>query len=30
MYYLVPTAKNVDDAARDLEAAVRKHELGAP
>jgi uncharacterized protein (DUF302 family) len=28
MYYIVPTAKNVDDAASDLEAAVRKHEFG--
>jgi uncharacterized protein (DUF302 family)/RNA polymerase-binding transcription factor DksA len=27
-YYIVPTAKNVDDAARDLEAAVRKHGFG--
>jgi RNA polymerase-binding protein DksA len=28
MYYIVPTAKNVDDAARDLEAAVQKHKFG--
>jgi RNA polymerase-binding protein DksA len=28
MYYVVPTSKNVADAARDLEAAVRKHEFG--
>ena len=28
MYYIVPTAKKVDDAARDLEAAVRKHGFG--
>ena len=28
MYYIVPTAKNVDDAARDLEAAVHKHKFG--
>jgi uncharacterized protein (DUF302 family)/RNA polymerase-binding transcription factor DksA len=28
MYYVVPTAKNVDDAARDLEAAARKHDFG--
>lgn len=28
MYYIVPTAKRVDDAARDLEAAVRKHGFG--
>jgi len=28
MYYIVPTAKNVDRAAHDLEAAVRKHEFG--
>jgi uncharacterized protein (DUF302 family)/RNA polymerase-binding transcription factor DksA len=28
MHYIVPTAKNVDDASRDLEAAVRKHEFG--
>jgi uncharacterized protein (DUF302 family)/RNA polymerase-binding transcription factor DksA len=28
MYYIVPTAKNVDDAARDLEAAVRRHGFG--
>ncbi|HEY3517070.1 MAG TPA: DUF302 domain-containing protein [Gammaproteobacteria bacterium] len=28
MYYIVPTAKTVDVAARDLEAAVRKHEFG--
>jgi len=28
MYYIVPTAKTVDDAARDLEAAVRKHQFG--
>lgn len=28
MYYIVPTAKSVDDAARDLEAAVRKHGFG--
>ena len=28
MYYIVPTAKTVDDAARDLDAAVRKHEFG--
>jgi RNA polymerase-binding protein DksA len=28
MYYIVPTAKNVDDAARDLEAAVQKHAFG--
>jgi len=28
MYYIVPSTKTVDDAARDLEAAVRKHEFG--
>jgi len=28
MYYIVPTAKNVADAARDLEAAVQKHRFG--
>jgi uncharacterized protein (DUF302 family)/RNA polymerase-binding transcription factor DksA len=28
MYYIVPTAKNVADAARDLEAAVQKHGFG--
>jgi uncharacterized protein (DUF302 family)/RNA polymerase-binding transcription factor DksA len=28
MYYIVPTAKSIDDAARDLEAAARKHEFG--
>ena len=28
MYYIVPTAKKVDDAARDLEAAVRNHGFG--
>ena len=28
MYYIVPAAKSVDDAARDLEAAVRKHQFG--
>jgi uncharacterized protein (DUF302 family) len=28
MYYIVSTAKNVEDAARDLEAAVRRHEFG--
>ena len=28
MYYIVPTTKTVDDAARDLEAAVRKHGFG--
>ena len=28
MYYIVPTEKSVDDAARDLEAAVRKHSFG--
>jgi len=28
MYYIVPTAKTVDDAARDLEAAVHKHQFG--
>jgi uncharacterized protein (DUF302 family)/RNA polymerase-binding transcription factor DksA len=28
MYYVVPTAKNVGDAAGDLEAAVRKHGFG--
>jgi RNA polymerase-binding transcription factor DksA/uncharacterized protein (DUF302 family) len=28
MYYIVPTAKSVEDAARDLEAAAIKHEFG--
>ena len=28
MYYIVPTAKKIDDAARDLEAAVRNHGFG--
>jgi uncharacterized protein (DUF302 family)/RNA polymerase-binding transcription factor DksA len=28
MYYIVPTAKNVDDAGRDLDAAARKHGFG--
>lgn len=28
MYYIVPTAKSVDDASRDLEAAVQKHAFG--
>src|SRR3990167_64269 len=28
MYYIVPTAKNVSDAARDLETAVQKHRFG--
>jgi RNA polymerase-binding protein DksA len=28
MYYIVPTTKNVDAAARDLEAAVQKHKFG--
>jgi RNA polymerase-binding transcription factor DksA/uncharacterized protein (DUF302 family) len=28
MYYIGPTAKNVDDAARDLEAAVHNHKFG--
>lgn len=28
MYYIVPTAKSFDDAGRDLEAAVRKHDFG--
>jgi len=28
MYHIVPTAKNVDEACSDLEAAVRKHEFG--
>lgn len=28
MYYIVPSAKKVDDAARDLEVAVRKHGFG--
>jgi RNA polymerase-binding protein DksA len=28
MYYIVPTPKNVDDAARDLEAAVQRHSFG--
>jgi len=28
MYYVVPTAKNVSDAARDLETAVQKHRFG--
>lgn len=28
MYYIVPTTKNVDTAAHDLEAAVRKHGFG--
>ena len=28
MYYIVRTGKNVDDAGRDLEAAVRKHSFG--
>jgi uncharacterized protein (DUF302 family) len=28
VYYLVPTAKSFADAARDLEAAVRKHDFG--
>jgi RNA polymerase-binding protein DksA len=28
MYYIVPTAKSVDDASRDLESAVQKHAFG--
>lgn len=28
MYYIVPTAKNVDDACRDLETAAQKHAFG--
>lgn len=28
MYYIVPTAKKVDDASRDLEAAVHNHAFG--
>jgi uncharacterized protein (DUF302 family) len=28
MYHIVPTAKNVEDACRDLEAAIREHEFG--
>jgi uncharacterized protein (DUF302 family)/RNA polymerase-binding transcription factor DksA len=28
MYYIVPAAKSVDDATRDLEAAVRRHQFG--
>ena len=28
MYYIVPTSKNVVDAARDLTAAVEKHKFG--
>ena len=28
MYYIVPTAKGFEEAARDLEAAVRKHDFG--
>ena len=28
MYYIVPTAKSADEAARDLEAAVRNHGFG--
>jgi uncharacterized protein (DUF302 family)/RNA polymerase-binding transcription factor DksA len=28
MYYIVPSAKNVADTARDLEAAVQKHRFG--
>jgi uncharacterized protein (DUF302 family) len=28
LYYLIPTSKSFADAARDLEAAVRKHDFG--